>query len=151
LLVCQFDLREKKHDLKGLLKRRKKQEMISSSFLSIRYSFKKKLLISHFDLFSLRFFFLSFLEVDNGRRGADSTAATEALGPVLLPVTRLAIQLQVVGGHVLQLQHFIARIAFEASSVVFVVADHDLLSSIHGGVAFRAFCRLNRLERHFQS
>jgi len=41
--------------------------------------------------------------------------------------------------------------AFEASSVVFVVADHDLLGSIHGGVAFWAFSRLHRFERHFKA
>merc|ERR1712002_822584 len=99
----------------------------------------------------LRFFFLGFLEVDNGGRGSDATATANTLGPVLLPVTRPAIQLHVVGGHVLQLQHFIAQIAFEASSVVFVVADHDLLGSINGGVAFWAFSRLHRFERHFKS
>jgi len=44
-----FGFKKKKHNSKELPW--KKKEMISSSFLSIRYSFKKKLLISYFDLF----------------------------------------------------------------------------------------------------
>ena len=38
--------------------------------------------------------------------------------------------------------------AFEASSVVLVVADHDFFRCVHGFLAFRAFCRLRWLEWH---
>jgi len=95
--------------------------------------------------------FLGLLEVDDGGGGPDAAATAETLWPVLLAVTRLAIQLHAVRSHVLQLQHFIAQIAFEASSVILVVADHDFFSSIHGLFALGAFCRLDRFERHLQT
>ena len=53
---------------------------------------------------------LGLLEVDDGGGGADAAATAETLRPEMLAVTRLAIQLDAVRSHVLQLQHFIAHI-----------------------------------------
>jgi len=92
--------------------------------------------------------FFGLLEVDDGGGGSDAAAAAEAFRAVLFAVTRFAIQLHVVRSHVLQLQHFIAHIAFEASLVVLVVANHDLFCSIDRLAAFWAFRCLHRFERH---
>jgi len=75
--------------------------------------------------------FLSFLEVDDGSgTGATGTTA-DSLGTEMLPVTSFAIQIDTVRSNVLQFQHLIAIIAFEASSVILVVADHHFLGGIN--------------------
>jgi len=92
--------------------------------------------------------FLHLLEVDDGSGGADASASADPLWPVLLAVTSLAIQLHTMRSHVLQFQHFIAQIAFEACLMVLVVADHDFFSGINRFITLGAFCRLDRFERH---
>jgi len=96
-------------------------------------------------------FFLSLLEVDYGPGGSDSSAPAKPLRPVLLPVTRLAIQLHIVGSHVLELQHLIAQIAFEASFVVLVVADFHLFCHVNRSLTLATFGHLRSFKGHLGS